>query len=184
LQAKKYIVSAEFKDLSCPLPENICDIILFEDELNIKVLLKLKNSSNSPYAILKDKVDSCIQKHSPIIEKSISISPFIDLDTDVTVALSTNTKLVDKNEKLIAFLSIIFSHPSYDRSGSLIGLVPGNITDEASELLLSSTSTSEQARFFGDGMEAYADDISKERNYLSRAAEFPYLSQTLIIYAL
>ena len=89
-----------------------------------------------------------------------------------------------KNEKLIAFLSILFSLPSYDRSGNITGLVPGDITDEASELLLSSTSTSEQARSFGDGIEALADDISKEKNYLSRAAEFPYLSQTLITYAL
>ena len=108
LQANKYIASAEFKDLSCPLPESVCDIISFEDELNIKVLLKSKNSSNRPYAILKAKVDSFIQNHLHIIEKSISLSPFIDLDTDVTVASSTNTNLVDKNEKLIAFLSIIF----------------------------------------------------------------------------
>ena len=184
LQANKYIVCAEFRDLSCPLPENVCDLVSFEEDLNIKVLLKSKNNSNSPYTILKAVVDTFIQKYAPVIEKPASIPPIIDFNADVTVASSTNTKIVEKNEKLIAFLSILFSLPSYDRCGNLTGLVPGDITDEASELLLSSTSTSEQARSFGDGIEALADDISKEKNYLSRAAEFPYLSQTLITYAL
>ena len=40
LQANKYIVSSEFKDLSCLLPENVCDIVSFENDLNTKVLLK------------------------------------------------------------------------------------------------------------------------------------------------
>ena len=184
LQGNKYIVNSEFRDLSCPLPEGVCDVVSFEADLNIKVLLKSKNSSNSPYTILKALVDDYIQKHSPDMEKPASIPPVIDINADLTVASSANTKIVEKNEKLIAFLSILFSLPSYDRSGNITGLVPGDITDEASELLLSSTSTSEQARSFGDGIEALADDISKEKNYLSRAAEFPYLSQTLITYAL
>ena len=88
LQANKYIVNAEFRDLSCPLPENVCDIVSFEEDLNIKVLLKSKNSSNSPYTILKAVVDNYIQKHSPVIEKSVSIPPVIDVNVDLTVALS------------------------------------------------------------------------------------------------
>ena len=118
------------------------------------------------------------------MEKHVSIPPLVDINEDLTVASSANTKVVEKNEKLIAFSSILFSLPSYNRSGNLTALVPGEITDEASELLLSSTSISEQARSFGDGIEALADDISKEKNYLSRAADFPYLSQTLLTYAL
>ena len=35
-----------------------------------------------------------------------------------------------------------------------------------------------------DSMKVLADDISKERNYLSRAAQFPFLSDTLITYAI
>ena len=184
LQGNKYIANSEFRDLSCPLPENTCDIISFEQDLNIKVLLKSKNNSNSPYSMLKTRVEDYVHKHSPTMEKHVSIPPLVDINEDLTVVSSANTKIVEKNEKLIAFSSILFSLPSYDRSGNLTGLVPGDITDEASELLLSSTSTSEQARSFGDGIEALADDISKEKNYLSRAAEFPYLSQTLITYVL
>ena len=56
--------------------------------------------------------------------------------------------------------------------------------EEASELLLSSTSPSEQARSFSDGIEALADDISREKNYFSRAAEFTFLSPTLVTYAI
>ena len=106
------------------------------------------------------------------------------MQPDVTVASSTNINIVEKNEKFIAFLSILFSKPSYDRCGDLKGLIPVEITDEVSELLLSSTSTLEQARAFGDGIEALVDDISKEKHYLIRAAEFPFLSQTLITYDL
>ena len=35
-----------------------------------------------------------------------------------------------------------------------------------------------------DSIAVLADDIKKERNYLSRASSFPFLSNTLIIYAL
>ena len=77
---------------------------------------------------------------------------------------------MDKHENLIAFLSIIFSKPSYNRCGDLESLILAEITDEASELLGSSSSTSEQSGFVGDGIEALAEDVSKEKSYLSRAA--------------
>ena len=80
--------------------------------------------------------------------------------------------------------SPFFARPYYDRNGELSSLLPADITDEAMELLSSSSSTSEQARTFSNGIEVLADDISKEKSYLSRASKFPFLSQTLISYAL
>ena len=109
LQGNKYIANSEFRDLSCPLPENTCDIISFEPDLNIKVLLKSKSNSNSPYTILKTRVDDYVQKHSPVMEKHVSIPPVIDINADLTVASSANTKIVEKNEKLIAFYLLFFS---------------------------------------------------------------------------
>ena len=88
----------------------------------------------------------------------------------MTVPPSTNTKIVDKNGKLIAFLSIILLKPRYDRYGDLKGLIPAEIMDKASKLLLSSTSTSESARSFSDGIEALEDDMSTEKSCLSRVA--------------
>ena len=35
-----------------------------------------------------------------------------------------------------------------------------------------------------DGIRVLADDISQERNYISRASKFPFLSNTLLTYAL
>ena len=68
--------------------------------------------------------------------------------------------------------------------GDLVSLVPAEFVDEARELLTSSSSTSEQARTLSDGIEVLADDISRERSYLSKASKFPFLSNTLITYAL
>ena len=110
LQSNKYIVNCEFRDLKCLLPENVCDVVLFDDDLSIKVLLKSKHNSNSPYAILKAVVDGFIKKHSPILEtsKATSIPPVIDLNGDVTVASSSNTKIVEKMRNLLPFSQFYF----------------------------------------------------------------------------
>ena len=60
----------------------------------------------------------------PIVEKSPDIPHMIDLDADVTVALSTNTKIV----KLIAFLAILISKSSYNRCDDFKGPIPAEIT--------------------------------------------------------
>ena len=63
---------------------------------------------NSPYAILKVEVDNFIQQHLPIVEKSLSIFPMIDLEADVTVASSTSTKIVEKMRGLLPFYQFFF----------------------------------------------------------------------------
>ena len=51
------------------------------------------------------------------MDKTPTIPPEIILNPDVTVASSTDTKVVKKNEILMTFLSNISSKPSYDRCG-------------------------------------------------------------------
>ena len=97
---------------------------------------------------------------------------------------SENPKKGGKEWTRHYLLSNSLARPYYDRNGELSSLLPVHITDKAMELLSSSSSTSEQARTFSDGIEVLADDISREKSYLSRASKFPFLSQTLITYAL
>ena len=94
------------------------------------------------------------------------------------------SKLCEKNERLIAFLQILFSRPEYDRSGNISSLLPGQLTDEALELLATNSSTADQARALADALDALANEVSRERTYLSRAADFPYMSQTVLTYML
>ena len=82
------------------------------------------------------------------------------------------------------FLSVMYTHPTYDRTGSLTALSPAILTNEAMELLTSSSSTADTSRNLTDGLEALAYDISRERSYISRATDFPFLSQTLLTYFL
>ena len=74
--------------------------------------------------------------------------------------------------------------PNYNRYGELLSLTPAVLLDNLQEILTTSTKISEQSRMISDSMKVLADDISKERNYLSRAAQFPFLSNTLITYAI
>ena len=74
-----------------------------------------------------------------------------------------------------------FSRLEYDRTRNTTSLLPGQLTDEALELLANNPSTADQARALADTLDtldALAIDVSHEQTYLSRAAEFSYMSQT------
>ena len=106
-------------------------------------------------------------------------------DANTVVTNNTNeTKLVEKNDRLISFLSVFFSRPQYDRNGDISSLIPAELTDEALELLSSSSSTSDQAGLLADALTSLASEISAEKHYLSRAANLPHLSQTVLLYIL
>ena len=63
-------------------------------------------------------------------------------------------------------------------------LHPAELSDEANEVVFSAAKIGEQARLIGDNIEAFASDISQERNYISRSSRFPFLSHTVITYLL
>ena len=94
------------------------------------------------------------------------------------------SKTVGKNEKLLTFLSVLYAKPAYDRNGVLISLNPTEISDEAKELLLSETSTADQAHSLADALFAHADEIRTESNYISRSSNVPFLSLTALTYFL
>ena len=169
----------------CPMPDTIAPINLV-NELPLKVLFK----HHDAYGALKAEIDKFISANKPT--PSPAPAPPVPNEVAIldnkTVVTSTSTahdaKLIEKNERLIAFLSIFFSRPEYDRSGNINALTPAQLTDEALELLASHSSTADQARALYDGLDALAADISRERTYLSRAADMPYLSQTVLTYML
>ena len=97
---------------------------------------------------------------------------------------SHDSKVIEKNERLLAFTAILFSKPTYNKDGDLKTLHPAELSDEANEVVLSTAKIGEQARLIGDNIEAFASDISQERNYISRSSRFPFLSHTVITYLL
>ena len=192
LKVKAHVLDASFFELEqdCPLPDTIPAVNLNSD-LPLKVLF----SHNEAFNLIKQEIDK-FKKDDSTKEPSLLASPekvptvpqevaVPDQRTIVTSTSSTqDQKLIEKNERLIAFLQIFFSRPEYDRTGNITSLLPGQITDEALELLTSNSSTADQARALADALDALAIDVSHERTYLSRAADFPYMSQTVLTYML
>ena len=186
LKSEQFLMTEEFFDLEtkCPTPEGVTDIT-FDKDLPLSVLIRRKGIQNAALDILDKELARFIvtpapQRDSPPVPDLVSLAE----KTIASVASSHESKCVEKNEKLRAFLSVMYSHPTYDRTGSLTALSPASLTNEAMELLTTGSSTAEMSRNLMDGLEALAYDISRERSYISRAVDLPFLSQTLLTYFL
>ena len=88
------------------------------------------------------------------------------------------------NEKLTAFLQVLFAKPVFDEEGDIIYLEPAIISDSLQEILSTTTNISQQARMVADAMKVLLDDVSSEKYYVSRNVNFPYMSSTVITYAI
>ena len=108
----------------------------------------------------------------------------LDNKTVVTIASGTDSRVSQKNERLIAFLSILFSMPNYDRTGKLISMHPASLSDAAMEILSLNSSLAEQSRNLRNGLDALSKETAREPQYLSRFAKIPFLSQTILTYIL
>ena len=104
--------------------------------------------------------------------------------TSLLPASVASSVVVQVNERMNLFKSLLFAFPAVDASGKPTHLALGSTTYEVKELFASATSTSDQARLASLAMANLADDVSKETSYLSRAARSPQLSQTLVTYML
>ena len=102
----------------------------------------------------------------------------------VVTATSSTSKDSKKNERVIALYSILFVKAQYDRHGTVSSMLPAERSDDVMELFSSASSTSEQSRILHDSLDALSDEISTERNYLSRATRFLFLSTTVLSYML
>ena len=105
-----------------------------------------------------------------------------DYVSGIRKSSTDETKTMEQNKKVIIFTFLLFSIPEFDRHGTISSLSLGEISDEALDILSSSTSTSKQARSLYDSFSILADDAPKGKSYLSRAAEFPFISQTSFTY--
>ena len=88
------------------------------------------------------------------------------------------------NEKLTAFLQVLFAKPVFDADGDISYLEPATISDSLQEIVTITTNTSQQARMVADVMKVLLDDVSSEKYYISRNVNFPFMSSTIISYAL
>jgi len=137
---------------------------------------------------IKKQIDKV--KHSKVkistsdamsIPKSIQLS---DRSSAESKTSSKDTQLVEKNERFLSFNAVLFARPVYDKNGELRSLLSGDLSDEATEIISSTDATAEQARLLGDNLEAFAEDIYRERKYISRATNFLFLSHTTLTYLL
>ena len=172
-------------DPKCPFPAT--HDIVFWTELPLKVLIRHRNVPNNAYAIMREEVDRFQARYNPkpcateqVLQEIVAPNEALTVVTSASSALESKT--IDKNERLITFMSLFFPRPQYDREGQMVTLLPAELSDEALDMLTSSTSTSDQATQLGDGLTSLADEITNERFYLSRTVKFPYLSQTVLLY--
>ena len=186
---KKYVVPpSDFATdkVECPIPNGACNIITSFEEIPFKVLFKTKFDKTSAFMIMKKEVDMFILENKTTVEKEVSVPQVINMDENKTMG-SVNASSSEgsiTNERLTAFLQILFVKPNYDRNGEVLSLTPAVLSDNLQEVLTTTTKVTEQARMISDSMKVLAEEISQERNYLSRASQFPFLSTTLISYAI
>jgi len=186
--AHQSMMNPEFK---CPLPECTVEMHIICERIPIKMLFYSRFVHNNSFNTIKaeiDKVKKSYVKDSPpnlnintTIPKTILLS---DRSSAESKASSKDAQLVEKNERFSSFNAVLFAMPIYDKNGELRSLLSADLSNEASEIISSTASTSEQARLLGDTLEAFTDDISRERNYISRATKFPFLSHTMLTYLL
>ena len=79
---------------------------------------------------------------------------------------------------------ILFSIPSYDKSGDLKVLHPAELSEKSDKVALFTPEIGEQERLIGDNNKTVANDISQERTYISRSSKLQFLSHTVIAYLL
>ena len=151
----------------------------------MKVLFKHNRSNSTAYPLLKGDIERFLLHKAPRGSPNQPTVPHeVALSDNPTIVTTTSTqndesKTIDKNEKLIAFLQIFFAKLEYDRSRNIATLHPDVLTDEALEPLTSSSTISEQANNLKDALDAFASQVKQERMYLSRGSDFPYIFETV-----
>ena len=179
----------EFVDDSCPLPKSTGNEFMLDGMLKPAILYKSPNVQG--YRMLKELIErhskakkfqdgSIRNSRTDTIPREVALTE----EKTVVTAVSSESKVSNKNERLVAFMSILLSTPNYDRAGKLISMTPAHISDEAMEILTANASLSEQARSLSDSLTSLARDTAEEMQYLSRFTNLPYLSQTVLSYIL
>ena len=142
---KNYIIDSNFTSdkVTCPTPEAHSTTTAFH-ELPIKVLFKTK-TKDSPFTIIKQQVDNFILANKQGIANQVeqnSVPEMVNLVEDKTLASKTDTSASSiMNNRLTAFLHIIFAKPNYNRYGEVLSLTPAVILDDLQEIFQAASST-------------------------------------------
>ena len=170
-----------------PRPKAKCNS---NQNLSMEVLVRNEEHPSVEYAAIRQSIRYVQTENERVYALANPTSKGIP-DVIVTngaesikAASVASSVVVQVNEGMNLFKSLLFAFPAVDASGKPTHLTLGSITDEVKELFASVTSTSDQARLASLAMVNLADDVSKDMSYLSRAARFPQHSQTLVTYML
>ena len=146
LQSKNCIITSAFSTQTkqCPVPEKSSSKLTSFDELPIKGLFK-NNDKASPFAIIKEQIESFIKinKKEEHSSKESSVPDIVDLDEKTLASTTASSECSVQNERLTAFLQILFAKPNYNRNGELLSLVPAILSDDLQEIFNSTTKISE-----------------------------------------
>ena len=93
-------------------------------------------------------------------------------DKAASVALSV---IVEVNDRMDLFKSLLFAVYVFYQREKVGHLKLATITDEVKELIGPVSTTSVQRRLASDSMESLVEDISVDKDYLSKSARFPQL---------
>ena len=181
----KYIVNSSFttSKVTCPTPEN-CNNVISLDEIPIKILFKGNKDSSSPFIRIKNEVDRYVATNTKQLP-NCKVPEVVDIPEHKTLASeSKSSECTVINEKLTAFLQVLFAKPVFDNDGDIIYLEPATVSDGLQEILTTTTNTSQQVCMMSDAMKVLLDDVSSEKYYISRNINFPFMSSTTITYAL
>ena len=181
----KYIVNSSYntEHATCPIPKVSNNVTTF-NEIPLKILFKNKNDSTSPFERIKREVDKFVATNTTH-PASFKVPEVVDVPENKTLASeSRSSEGTVMNERLTAFLQILFAKPVFDADGDLSFLEPATISDNLQEILTLTSNTSQQARMVLDAMKVLLDEIASEKYYLSRNLNFPFISNTVITYAL
>ena len=184
----------------CPLPPTVPKVVVHQDPyLPITVIFRSAKYPSKEYTSTKHRVDQVRSVNEAAYWLTTGSGERIPrvieggnrpLHTEggsgnsVRSGSTETSKEREANERLAVFLGLVFAHPVRDADGKITKLAPAVFTDEVKEVFGSVTKAAEQARTMAENMSAFAEDVSKERGYISRAARFPFLSQTLVTYLL
>ena len=137
-------------------------IVRYECIRRIISLVKAKNER--VYAIANPTVTSI---PGIIIKKE---GEGVERDKVASVALSV---IVEVNDSMNLFKSLLFADSVFYQKERVGHLKLATITDEVKELIGPVSATSVQRRLLSDSMVSLVEDISVDKDYLSKSARFP-----------
>ena len=180
-----------------PLPPTVAKVVVHQDPfLPITIIFRSVKHPSKEYTSTKHRVDQVRSVNEAafwlttgageriprVIEERLNTGG--GSGSSVRSGSTETSKEREANERLAVFLGLVFAHPVRDADGKMTSLTLAVFTDEVKEVFGSVTKAAEQARTMAENMSTFAEDVSKERGYISRAARFPFLSQILVTYLL